>query len=375
MDKGRENVPQEAWMRLARPSLAHLQPFAAELPDWPVERIKRKLGKEHIAKLSFNENPYGPSPRAIEAMQAQLANLHLYQDATGDSLRHTIATDLEIEPDEIILTNGADELILLLTLAFLNPDDEVIIPTPTFGQYEASSITMGARPIPIPLTDFHISIEAILEKLSSRTKMVFICNPNNPTGTIITACELEHLMEKLPEDILLVVDEAYIDYVTDPSYTSALHYLSQRTNLVVIRTFSKLHALAAARVGFGISHEPIINLLHRVRPPFNVNGIGQAGALASWQDIDYQEKMRKLNTSNREYLYSLLEAANLAYIPSQANFVLVDTKQEAAIMYRKLEAKGIIVRNATGFGLPTHLRITVGRKDDLFQLGQILQGC
>ena len=375
MDKGIGGLPQRVWLQLARPSLAHLQPFAAELPDLPVESIKQKLRKDYVAKLSFNENPYGPSPRAIEAMQAQLATLHLYQDATGDELRQAIAADLAVRPEQVILTNGADELILLLALTFLNPEDEVIIPSPTFGQYRASSVAMGARPIAIPLTDFRIDIEAILEAVSPRTKMVFLCNPNNPTGTIVTGHELEHLLKSLREDILLVVDEAYIDYVTDSEYTSALHYLPRRANLVVIRTFSKLHALAAARVGFGLSHEPIINLLHRVRPPFNVNGIGQAGALASWQDIEYQGKMRELNTSNRKYLYSMLEAADLPYVPSQANFVLADTKQDAAIMYKRLEAEGIIVRNAAGFGLPSHLRITVGRREDLARLGQILRGC
>ncbi|NMB46070.1 MAG: histidinol-phosphate transaminase [Firmicutes bacterium] len=373
METDMRRLPEAMWLQLARPSLAHLHPFQADLPDLPVEAIRQRLGKDHIVKLSFNENPYGPSPRAMEAMQAQLHWLHLYQDATGDALRRALATDLGVEPDQIILTNGADELILLLTLAFLDPCDEVIIPSPTFGQYQASSIAMGAQPVLVPLVDYHIDMQNILKALSPKTKMVFLCNPNNPTGTIVVGEELRYLIEQLPENVLLVVDEAYIDYVTDSNYASALDYLSQRANLIVIRTFSKLHALAAARVGFGISHSPLINLLHRVRPPFNVNRIGQAGALASWQDIAYQARMRELNTTNREYLYNLLTAADMPPIPSQANFVLVDTKQEAATVYKKLEAEGIIVRDAAGFGLPRHLRITVGRQEDLSRLGQVLQ--
>jgi histidinol-phosphate aminotransferase len=366
------DLPEGTWHQLARPSLAYLKPFQAELADLPVERIRHTLGLDHVVKLSFNENPYGPSPKAIEAMQATLASLHLYQDATGDLLRHAIAADLGIKPGEIILTNGADELILLLALALLEPGDEVIIPSPTFGQYQASSIAMGARPISVPLPDFRIDVQSILTAVSPKTKMVFLCNPNNPTGTIVTSRDLGHLVDELPEHILLVADEAYIDYVTDSSYASALDYLERRANLIAIRTFSKVHALAAARVGFGISHEPLIDLLHRVRPPFNVNGIGQAGALASWQDTDYQEKMRELNTQNRAYLYSLLDEANLPYVPSQANFVLVDTKEDATMMCKRLAKEGIIIRNAAIFGLSRHVRITIGQKEDLCRIGQIL---
>ncbi|NLA57539.1 MAG: histidinol-phosphate transaminase [Firmicutes bacterium] len=366
---------ETAALRLARPALAQLQPFEPELPDLPIEKMERVLGKNRVIKLSFNENPYGPSPRAIEAMQRELGYLHLYQDSKGDDLRRAIAADLEVEPDQIILTNGADELILLTALAFLEPDDEVIIPSPTFGQYRASSLAMGARPVSVPLTDFRVDIENILQALSSRTKIVFLCNPNNPTGTVITQDELDRLIQRLPENVLLVIDEAYIDFVTEPSCACGVNSLAQRGNLLVIRTFSKIHGLAAARIGFGISHTPLINALERVKPPFNVNRIGQAGALASWQDKDYLEKMRKLNASNREYLYTLLNTAEMSYVPSQTNFVLADGKQDAAVVFRKLAESGIIVRSGTGYGLPHHLRITIGRKEDLTRLGEVLQNC
>lgn len=368
--------PDSLQPNIARSSLAYLQPFQAELADLPLEMIKKQLGKEDVVKLSFNENPYGPSPRAIRAMEAELSSMHLYQDAAGEDLKTAIASRLEVHREGIILTNGADELILLVTLAFLDPGDEVIIPSPTFGQYAASSIAMGAKPVKVALQDFRIDIHNILAAVTDRTKMVFACNPNNPTGTILSKGELEYLIGNLPEDILLVVDEAYIDYVTEPDYTSAIDYLDQRGNLLIIRTFSKLHALAAARVGFGIGPLPVIELLQRVRPPFNVNRVGQAGALASWQDTCYQKKMQALNTANREYLCDILTRIQMPYVPSQANFVLVDTNQEATRVYKKLEAEGIIVRNANIFGLPRHLRITVGRKEDLTRLGQVLaEGC
>ncbi len=362
-------------LQLARPALAQLQPFEPDLADLPIEKMERELGQERVVKLSFNENPYGPSPRAIEAMQRELKHLNLYQDSKGDDLRRTITADLEIEPDQIILTNGADELILLTSLAFLEPDDEVIIPSPTFGQYRASTLAMGAKPLPVPLANFRVDIESILEAVSSRTKIVFLCNPNNPTGTIITQSELDFLTQKLPENILLVIDEAYIDFATDPDCAFGLNTLPQRENILLIRTFSKIHGLAAARVGFGISHTPLINILERIRPPFNVSSIGQAGALASWQDKVYINKMRELNTSNREYLYTLLEAADMSYVPSQANFVLADVKQDAVAVCRKLAESGIIVRSGAGFGLPQHLRITIGRKEDLARLGEVLQDC
>ena len=374
-NKGPNSLKEAAVLQLARPVLTQLQPFEPALPDLPIEKIQQQLGQNRVVKLSFNENPYGPSPKAVEAMQRELACLHLYQDSKGDDLRSAIGADLGLEPDQVILTNGADELILLVALAFLEPDDEVLIPIPTFGQYQTSSLIMGAKIIPVPQTDFRIDIENILEAVTSRTKIVFICNPNNPTGTIITKDELDSLLHRLPEDILLVIDEAYIDYVTEPSCAFGLDYLRQRENLLLVRTFSKIHGLAAARVGFGISNAPLISLLERIRPPFNVSRIGQAGALASWQDKAYFRKMQELNAANREYLYTILEAAGMSYIPSQTNFVLADTKQDAGGMCSKLAEFGIIVRNAAGFGLPQHLRITVGRKEDLDRLGEALQDC
>ena len=374
-NKGAYSLKEAAVLQLARPVLTQLQPFEPALPDLPIEKIQQQLGQNRVVKLSFNENPYGPSPKAVEAMQRELACLHLYQDSKGDDLRSAIGADLGLEPDQIILTNGADELILLVALAFLEPDDEVLIPIPTFGQYQTSSLIMGAKIIPVPQTDFRIDIENILEAVTSRTKIVFICNPNNPTGTIITKDELDSLLHRLPEDILLVIDEAYIDYVTEPSCAFGLDYLRQRENLLLVRTFSKIHGLAAARVGFGISNAPLISLLERIRPPFNVSRIGQAGALASWQDKAYFRKMQELNAANREYLYTILEAAGMSYVPSQTNFVLADTKQDAGGMCSKLAEFGIIVRNAAGFGLPQHLRITVGRKEDLDRLGEALQDC
>ncbi|HHV93715.1 MAG TPA: histidinol-phosphate transaminase [Firmicutes bacterium] len=366
---------QTAALGLARPAVAHLQPFEPELADLPLEKMKAELGQDRVIKLSFNENPYGPSPRAVEAMQRELTQLHLYQDSKGDDLRRAIAADLEVEPEQVILTNGADELIFLTAFAFLEPGDEVIIPTPTFGQYRASSLAMGARPVPVALTDFRIDVETILQAVSSCTKIVFLCNPNNPTGSFISQEELDYLSRRLPENIVLAIDEAYIDYVTDPSCALGLRSLAHRENLLIIRTFSKIHGLAAARVGFGISHVPLIEALQRARLPFNVNRIGQAGALASWQDKAYTDTMRELNTANREYLYTLLESAGMSYIPSQTNFVLADVKQDAAAVFRQLAEAGIIVRSGAGYGLYRHLRITVGRKEDLTRLGEVLRRC
>ena len=217
------------------------------MPDPPIEKIQQQLGQNRVVKLSFNENPYGPSPKAVEAMQRELACLHLYQDSKGDDLRSAIGADLGLEPDQVILTNGADELILLVALAFLEPDDEVLIPIPTFGQYQTSSLIMGAKIIPVPQTDFRIDIENILEAVTSRTKIVFICNPNNPTGTIITKDELDSLLHRLPEDILLVIDEAYIDYVTEPSCAFGLTTCASGKPARWSAPFSKIHGLAAAR--------------------------------------------------------------------------------------------------------------------------------
>lgn len=351
--------------QLVRPTLASVRPFVPELADLPVEEIKKRLGRSEVAKLSFNENPYGPSPKAVEAMQKAAASLHFYQDSTGAALRQSLSQVLVVDPESIILSNGADEMIMLVALAFLSPGDEVVIPSPTFGQYAVSTKLMGAVPIIVPLKDFRVDVQAALDAVNEKTKLVFLCNPNNPTGTILARDELEQLLSSIPKNVIVVVDEAYIDYVTDASYESAVAFLDRYPNILVIRTFSKLHGLAAARVGFGIGRVELIRLLHRVRPPFNVNGVAQAGAKASLEDTSYQEQTKHLNTENRRYLYSMLDDLELSYVPSQTNFVLVDTGRDSGQVFSQLLQYGVVVRDAGGHGLPTSLRITVGTRDQL----------
>lgn len=252
---------------LARPSLASARPFVPELADLPVEELGRLLGRCEVAKLSFNENPYGPSPKAVEAMQKAAAFAHLYQDSTGTALRQALSRAVGVHPGSIILSNGADEMIMLAALTFLAPGDEVVIPSPTFGQYAASAKLMGAVPTAVPLRDFRVDVRAVIRAVTERTKLVFVCNPNNPTGTILAKGELEQLLSGIPDNVIVAVDEAYVDYVTDPSYEPAVSYLDRHPNILVIRTFSKLHGLAGARVG--LSEKDII--------PVNMTA-GDAGA-------------------------------------------------------------------------------------------------
>ncbi len=358
---------------LARPSVLTTGAFVPELADLPIEEIRKVLGRQDVAKLSFNENPYGPSPRAVEAMQVAAQTVNLYQDSAGTGLRQAIAKGLKVDPEAVILSNGADEMIVLTALSFLDPGDEVVIPGPTFGQYAASVKTMGARPVSVPLQDYRINVVAAAAAVTKKTKMMFICNPNNPTGTFVTGSELEQLLAEVPDDVVVVVDEAYIDYVTDKQYQSAVEFLGQYPNVFVIRTFSKLHALAGARVGYGVGNPELVKVLHRVRPPFNVNGVAQAGAKASLEDTEYQARMRQINAENRQYFYSLLDQLGIKYVPSQTNFVLVDADRNSTEVFTQLLGHGVVVRDVGGSGLSTCLRITVGTRQQMDLLHRALR--
>lgn len=344
-----------------------LTPYTCQLADLPMEELKKALGKQEVIKLSFNENPLGPSPKAIAAMQKALLDLNYYPSSRGEAVMQRIAVKEGVQPGNVILSNGADDMILLVAQTFLEPEDEVIIPEITFVQYLASAHLMGAKPVLSPLKeDYSIDTQALLARITPKTKLIFLCNPNNPTGTIVSAQELKELLRQIPEEVLLVVDEAYHEYAAGGAgYRSAVEFVQQHKNVLVIRTFSKIYSLAAARIGYGIGHPGIIDAINHVRPPFNVNSIAQAGAFASLDDEEHVSESLRVNTEGKYMLYEAFEALGLKYVKSYGNFVFVDTGRDSNKLFDALAKRGIVVRILTGHGLSTSLRVSIGRPQDM----------
>lgn len=350
-----------------------LQPFVPGMHDMTPEQIKALTGLKKIVKLSFNENPFGPSPKAVEAIKEAASHLNLYPDAVADELRNVLAQGYGLTKDHIVLSNGADEMIVLVAQAFLEEGDRVLIPFPTFGQYFASTVLMGAVPEKVALNNFKVDIGNILSSLMPRTKLIFLCNPNNPTGTYLCKDELVTLLANLPPDVLLVLDEAYGEYVEATDYLSGVSLLAAYPNVLVIRTFSKIYALAGARVGYALANPAIIQAINKVRPPFNLNALGQVAALASFLDEEYLRKAKVHNSSVKKELYAFLQDLGLSFVPSETNFVLIDTGQDAVKLSSRLAEKGIMVRCGSAWGLATHFRVSLGSNEDMVYFQEQLE--
>ncbi|MGO0122427.1 histidinol-phosphate transaminase [Desulfothermobacter acidiphilus] len=329
-------------------------------PGKPIEEVRRELGLEEVIKLASNENPLGPSPRALAALEG-LDHWHLYPEGSSYELRQALARRLGVDPDNIIVGCGSSEVIQMLSLALLAPGDEVIIPVPTFPRYEPLARLMGASPVRVPLRDYRIDVEAVARALTPRTKMVYLCNPNNPTGTIITREEVEWFLERAGDDVLTVLDEAYCEYVTDPRYPNGIDLLHRGRNVVILRTFAKIYGLAGLRIGYGVADTALIAELHRVREPFNVSSAAQIAALAALDDEEFVQRSRQTNEAGKLLLYRELEQRGLAYVPTEANFLLFDAGRDEREVFQQMLRQGVIIRG--GVGYPTHLRVTIGTQE------------
>ncbi|MGQ9780146.1 MAG: histidinol-phosphate transaminase [Bacillota bacterium] len=344
------------WEGLARPNIFRIPPY---VPGKPIEEVERELGLTGVVKLASNENPLGPSPKALAALKDELPKVSFYPDAGAVLLREALALRLGVTPEEIIVGNGSDEVIRLAAEALLGPGDEAVICAPTFGEYLYAVRLLGAEPV-IVRHDRGQNLAAMLAAVTPRTKIVFLCNPNNPTGTMVKKEEFEEFLAGLPPGVLIVYDAAYREYVDAPDYPEPLEYLRAGAPILALRTFSKIYGLAGLRVGYGIGPRGLISLLYRVKEPFNVNLLAQKAALAALNDEDHLRRSREMNAAGREQLYRGLAALGLRWLPSQANFVLVDLGREARPVYEGLLRQGVIVRPADVFGLPHCLRVTVG---------------
>ncbi|HJV47327.1 MAG TPA: histidinol-phosphate transaminase [Bacillota bacterium] len=345
-----------------RQALQEIHPYSPGKPIWEVQK---ELGIEHVIKLASNENPLGPSPKAIEAISSHLAGIHRYPDAQAAQLKNAITERLHLLPQQIIVTNGADELITLISETFLEPGDEIIVPAPSFSEYDFGAHLMGAQVVAIPLTeDYEYDIQTILTAVTSKTKIVYICSPNNPTGTYMKKMHLQQLMDILPRHVLVVFDAAYSHFADAADYTDGFELVRSGYSIIVLQTFSKIYGLAGVRVGYGAAPEAITQSILKVKEPFNVNALAQAAAEAAIYDESHVQASQQNNAQGRDQLYAAFSSLGLNYTESMSNFVLVEIGEEAKTVYEQLLAKGVIVRYGATWGMPGHVRISVGTPEE-----------
>jgi histidinol-phosphate aminotransferase len=341
----------------ANPQLRDLVSYE---PGKPVEDVARELGLKpsDIIKLASNENPLGPSPKALAAMRGALERSHFYPDGGGYYLRKAIAEKNGFGIENVILGCGSNEIIEFVGHGFLKPGDEVITARHAFAVYKLMATLFGAKTIEVPDPNFAHDLDAMADAITPSTREIFVTNPNNPTGTLISQAEIDRFMDRVPPHVVVVFDEAYYEFLQEPPDT--LKFVREgRQNVVVLRTFSKIQGLANLRIGYGIGSPELIGVLQKTRQPFNVNGIAQEGALAGLQDDEHQQKTRELTWAGRDYLQRQFAALGLEFVPSFANFVLVKVGDGRAL-FKKLLQTGIIVRDMTSYELPEWIRVSVG---------------
>jgi histidinol-phosphate aminotransferase len=352
------------------PDIASLSPY---VPGKPIEELQRELGLARVIKLASNENPLGPSPKALAALVGGHESLHRYPDGGAYRLRQALADRWKVSLDHIILGNGSDEVLGLLARTFLAPGDEAVMADQTFVIYKMEVTAAHGKAVIVPLVNWTHDLDGMAKAITPKTRLVFLCNPNNPTGTMVAADAVARFMAQVPEDVVVVFDEAYLEYVRDPHFPDSLQYVTQGRNAIVLRTFSKIYGLAGLRIGYGITTPEITNCLNRVRPPFNANTLAQRAALAALGDDEHVAKSRAVNAAGMQQLESGLRALGFDAIPSQANFVYFDVKRDGRGVFDALLREGVIVRHIEG----TMLRVTIGQPDEneafLASLKKVLQ--
>ncbi len=328
-------------------------------PGKPIEDVARELGlrPDQIIKLASNENPLGPSPKALTAMHEMLERAHFYPDGGGYYLREAIAEKLGLERGNIILGCGSNEIIEFIGKAFLSPGDDIIVARHAFVVYKLMATLFGARTIEVADPGFAHDLDAMLAAVTPTTKEIFIANPNNPTGTLLSQAQLDAFMARVPEHIVVVFDEAYYEFLPNPP--DVVKYVREGRNVIVLRTFSKIQGLANLRIGYGIAKPELVDILQKTRQPFNANGIAQAGALAGLRDDEHQQRTRDLTITERTWLQAEFATMNLEFVPSHANFILVRVGDGKAV-FTALLKKGIIIRDMTSYSLPEWVRVSIG---------------
>ncbi|MES2821912.1 MAG: histidinol-phosphate transaminase [Pseudomonadota bacterium] len=347
------------FLALAQPGVQQLSPY---VPGKPVDELARELGLEAagIIKLASNENPLGPSPKVLEAIRVALAELTRYPDGNGFALKSRLAACCGVTVEQVTLGNGSNDILELVARAYLAPGLNAVFSEHAFAVYPIATQAVGAEGRAVPAKAFGHDLEAMLAAIDVKTRVVFIANPNNPTGTWFGPAALADFLARVPDHVLVVLDEAYIEYAEGGELPNGLDYLSRHPNLLVSRTFSKAYGLAALRVGYAISSARIADVLNRVRQPFNVNSLAQAAACAALDDADYLAESRRLNAAGMAQLEAGFSALGLSWIPSKGNFIAVDLQRASTPLFQALLREGVIVRPVANYGMPTHLRISIG---------------
>ena len=328
----------------------------------PIEEVKRELGISDIIKLASNENPLGPSPLAQQAIKDISDQVHFYPDGNAFYLKADLAKHLNVTEDHLILTNGSNEVLQLVGETYLGPGDELIYAEGAFVVYGLVATVTGATPVVVPMQNDTHHLPAMAAAITDKTKAIFIANPNNPTGTMVTAKETAHFMAQVPEDVLVIFDEAYYEYVTHPDYPHTLPYVMDGRNFIITRTFSKIYGLAGLRIGYGIAPPSVIATMNPVRQPFNCNAVAQAAARAAITDTEYVKESQMLNEQGKVFLYHAFDDLGLRYIKTEGNFIMVFVNQPGADMAEAMMKKGVIVRAMAGYGYPDAIRVTIGKQ-------------
>lgn len=355
---------------MANPGVQSLRPYQ---PGKPIEELQREYGVSNVIKLASNENPLGQSPAVIQVLKEEFADLARYPDGNGFDLKKLLSEKHGISMDRITLGNGSSDPLEFVVRVFAKPGDEVLFSEHAFAMYPIVTQAASATPVIAPAKDRGHDLDAMAARISDRTRVIFIANPNNPTGTWLAADELQRFVTNVPESVIVVIDEAYFEYANEPrlrslwgskDYPDASQWLDRFPNLVVTRTFSKAYGLAGLRVGYSLSHPDIANLLNRIRPPFNVNSMALAAACAALEDAEHVEKAVALNVQEMSRITEAFTQMDLGYIPSVGNFISVDVGTDASAVYDALLHEGVIVRPVANYGMPNYLRVTLGLPDE-----------
>lgn len=343
-----------------RPAVKAMKPY---VPGKPVEEVQRELGITDLVKLNQNENPLGPSPRALEAVQAAFALAHTYPEGSSRSMREKLAAMWDLPADWFIVGNGSDEVFRLLAETYLEPGDRVVVPAPSFSGYQLVADLMGAETVKVPLDGNTMDLPAMARAVVERqAKLVFLCRPNNPTGAVFAQEELPAFMAAIPVSTVVVLDEAYREF--DETEFDSRGFLQRYPNLVVTRTFSKIYGMAGFRLGYGVGRPELLAPFYTTRDPFSVNNLAVAAGLAALDDVAHLDRTRQMNREGKAFLYALFERLGLKYVPTEANFILFDVPRPAVEVYDAMLRRGVLLRPCASFGLPNSLRVTVGTAEE-----------
>lgn len=342
-------------------------------PGKSIDAVKRQYGLENIVKLASNENPFGCSKKVIAALYQHNTAFPIYPDGYATNLRDTVAAAVKLKPEQLIFGNGSDEIIQIIARALLRPGTNTIMATPSFSQYRHNAVIEGAEYREIPLVEGQHDLQRMLNAIDEQTTVIWLCSPNNPTGTYIPKNTLISFLDQVPNEILVVLDEAYHEYVDADDYYDAIKLLDQYSNLIVLRTFSKIYGLASLRVGYGMSSPTIIRHLEPAREPFNVNSLAQVAAIAAIGDQQFVQSCKQKNREGLQMYYDFCERNGLHYYPSQGNFILIDFGVDGNTVFQYLMEKGFIVRSGVPLGFPTSVRVTVGSQQQVSGVIEVME--